>query len=111
MAVPAVAVLGRLCGHSHAAIRARAVAALGAIRIGAEIVIPELFKLLVDKDERVLLATIRTLGKFEHLAAEAAPRLKSLESHESEAVKAAAAVARRAVLGQKDPPKKRPDDA
>ena len=100
-AIAAVPVLGRLCAHSHASIRADAAEALGRIKIGAEIVIPELFKLLGDEDERVLLAVVNTLGRFEHLATEAAPRLKALEKHDLESVKKAAAVALEAVLGKK----------
>ena len=70
------------------------------IGIGAEIVIPELFRLLHEKDERVLLAAVNTLGSFAHLAAEAAPQLQQLEKHELETVQKAAAKARQAVLGK-----------
>ena len=99
-AIVAVPKLGKLCSHKHAAIRADAAESLGRIRIGAEIVIPELIKMLDEKDERVLLAVVKTLGSFEHLAMKAAPRLEQLEKHDLETVKTAAEAARKAVLGE-----------
>jgi HEAT repeat protein len=100
-AAPAVAALGRLCDHPHAPVRADAAEALGVIRIGAEIVIPELLRLLGDKDIYVLLPAIQTLAKFTHLARQAEPDLKRLLEHSDEAVKAAAKVAL-AVIVEKD---------
>ncbi len=99
-AIVAVPKLGKLCSHKHAAIRADAAESLGRIRIGAEIVIPELIKMLDEKDERVLLAVVKTLGSFDHLAMKAAPRLRQLEKHGLETVKTAAEAARKAVLGE-----------
>jgi HEAT repeats len=103
-AIVAVPALGKLCTHSFAPIRADAAEALGRIKVGAEIVIPELVKMLGDDnenedDERVLLAALRTLGSFGHLAAEAASRLEALEKHDLESVRKAAAAARAAVIG------------
>jgi hypothetical protein len=99
-AIVAVPKLGKLCSHKHAAIRADAAESLGRIRIGAEIVIPELINMLDEKDERVLLAVVKTLGSFDHLAMKAAPRLKELEKHDLDTVKTAAEAARKAVLGE-----------
>ena len=100
-AAPAVAALGRLCDHPHAPVRADAAEALGVIRIGAEIVIPELLRLLGDKDIYVLLPAIQTLAKFTHLARQAEPDLRRLLEHSDEAVKAAAKAAL-AVIVEKD---------
>jgi HEAT repeat protein len=98
-AAPAVPALGRLCGHPHAPVRADAAAALGEIRIGAEIVIPELIKLLADQDRFVLLATTATLQGFAHLARQAQSALQGLTGHEDPAVQAAAKRALQAVSG------------
>jgi len=97
-ASPAVPALGRICNHPHAPVRADAVLALQEIRIGAEIVIPELLRLLRDKNVRVLLPTIETLRGFAHLARQAESDLRILEKHSDEAVKKAAKAALDAIL-------------
>lgn len=97
----AVPALGRICNHPHAPVRADAVAALGEIRIGAEIVIPEILKLLRDDNVRVVLPAIRTLQGFAHLARQAEPDLRILANHDDEAVKAAAKTALAVILEQK----------
>ena len=99
-ASPAVAGLGRLCNHSHAPIRAEAVTALGEIRIGAEIVIPELLVLLSDKDIHVVLPAIKTLQGFAHLARQAEADLRRLEKHSDERVREAAKAALVDILKQ-----------
>lgn len=96
-AASALPALGRLCAHAHAPIRADAVETVLAIRVGAEILVPELIKLLGDADTRVLAVTMRALAAMKHLATEARPRLLELKAHKNEDVQSAAEAALRAL--------------